>query len=99
MSESEDLALAQSKMMPAQHVKDIADITESGRDTYGADQFNDAVSRVEQAMGNRAGELGILIKEFDDPAAALMHLASNEARLANMAKMPTARILADLAAI
>lgn len=95
----EQIAQAQQQMAQEQHRRDLNQIVEQGRVDYGTQTFDDAAQVVAGELGDRTGEFMAVAKEFDDPAAIVVHLANNVDRARQLAKLPTRRMIAEIGRI
>lgn len=97
MATPEETARAQQQMAVAQHEKTVNDITELGRETYGSEAFDDAANIVGTKMGDRVHEFVEVIQHFDAPHKLVVDLANDERSLEDLAKLPTARLVTEVA--
>lgn len=89
---------AQEAMAAEQYAREVHEIIRQGQDEFGAKQFDQASEDVARA-GVDPAMFTAIVRQFDAPAAILMHLASNPDRLAKFAKLSHARQLTEIAAI
>jgi hypothetical protein len=94
-----DHLVAQNKMAVAQHEKEVNEIVAIGQDNYGAQVFDDASQTIADKLGPRAQELMLLAKQFDAPHRLIVELSNNPEQLERLGKMPTARMITELARI
>jgi len=78
---------AQQSMGMAQHHKEVGEIIELGQNSYGKKDFDEASQVVADVLGEKAVNLMALVRGFDHPAEIVMHLAGNEQRLKDFAKL------------
>lgn len=100
--EIQQLFQQQQQMLQQQHqelVKDIDGVVDAGKSTYGVRAFDEAAQTVADALGQKSGALMVVLRDFDHPEAVIMHLAGNERRLKELAKLPAARIGVEVARI
>lgn len=97
MASQEELARAQQQMAVAQHEKTVNDITELGREVYGSETFDDAANIVGTKLGPRVAEFVEVIANFDAPHKLVVDLANDERSLDDLAKLPTARLITEVA--
>jgi hypothetical protein len=83
----------------AQHQKEVNQLIEVGQAQFNATTFDESSQVVRDALGDRTAEFVTLAKQFDKPADIIVHLASNEKRLQQFAKLSTARQIVELGRI
>jgi hypothetical protein len=81
------------------HQREVGEIISIGRETYGADQFDSDSMVVAEKLGARKDEFLSVIRQFDRPAALVKHFADRPGELEELAKLPTARMLTEIARI
>lgn len=89
----------QAQQALQEHGREVNSIIELGQSVYGAANFDAASQIVAEALGNRKDEFMATICQYDDPASIVVHLADNPARLKQLAALPTARMLVELARV
>ena len=82
-----------------EHSHDVNSIIELGQSIYGTANFDAQSQIVADALGNRTPEFMASIRQYDDPVGLVVHLADNPARLKQLAALPTARMLVELARV
>jgi hypothetical protein len=92
-------AQAQHEMALAQHQHEVDRIVEIGRQTFGSKQFDEDSAVFAEALGDKTLPVMAALRQFDAPHAIVKHLADNPRRLAEIAKMPDARQIVELARI
>jgi hypothetical protein len=99
-TEQEKQARAAAEMQEAAFQRDAEKITELGRETFGAQVFDDAVSTVAGKLGPDGVRVFTqIVSQFDQPHAVVKHLADNEGRLEALGKMPVPRVITEIARI
>jgi len=99
MATEEEMRQAQQQMIIAQHNEAVKGITKVGHAVYGKKSFDDAANVVGAKLADRTYEFVEIAKEFDDPAGPVMTLANNPTQLEQMSKLPTARMVTEIARI
>jgi hypothetical protein len=101
MNDEEERQLrAQAEMAEAAFAKDCASIEDLGRQTHGAQVWDEAVQTVTGKLGPEATRgFSQIVSQFDDPVSVVMHLSNNPGRLEALAKLPAARAVTEIARI
>lgn len=89
---------ARYEMDLAQHDLEASRIEEIGHQTFGKQFQEDAIAFAE-TFGERKQEAVAILRQFDQPAEIIKHLADNPRRLAEMVRMPTARLMTEFSRI
>lgn len=78
---------------------DTEHIMAAGAAQRGEQNWNEECNKVGEALGHRAQEFMGLIRHFEQPHQVIGHLANNESRLKELAKMSAGQMAAEVARI
>jgi hypothetical protein len=90
---------ARQQMAEARFQKDISDIVDIGRTEFGSDTFDQHSHVIAEKFGDRRREFMAVASQFDAPHRIIVHLSDNPRRLETIAKLPTHRMIAEIAKI
>ena len=84
-----------------QHFSECEEIVKAGRERHGPMSFDEASQAVGAALGSTEAVQQFMrtLRQFDAPDDVIMHLANNEGRLKELAKLPAARQAVEIARI
>jgi hypothetical protein len=82
-----------------EHQRDVGEIIELGRATYGIDNFDADSQTFADKMGPRTQEAMAVFRQFDNPHKLVKHFADRPAELEALSKLPTTRMMTEIARI
>jgi hypothetical protein len=81
------------------HQLEVNAIVDAGRERHGSDRFDEMSATVAEKLGNRTAEFMSAARQFDSPVELIERLADDPRELERLAKLPTARMLVEIARI
>jgi hypothetical protein len=89
----------QARATQQTHQLEVNAIVDAGREKLGSERFDEMSATVAQALGARVGEFMGAARQFDSPVELIEKLADDPRELERISKLPTARMLVEIARI
>ncbi len=81
------------------HQLEVNAIVDAGREKLGSERFDEMSATVAEKLGDKVGEFMAAARQFDSPVELIEKLADDPRELERLAKLPTARMLVEIARI
>jgi hypothetical protein len=89
----------QARAAQQTHQLEVNAIVDAGRERHGSDRFDEMSATVAEKLGDRTAEFMQAARQFDSPVELIERLADDPRELERLAKLPTARMLVEIARI
>ena len=89
----------QARAAQQTHALEVNAIIDAGREKHGSDRFDEMSATVAEKLGERTAEFMNAARQFDSPVELIEKLTDDPRELERLAKLPTSRMLVEIARI